>query len=290
MALHSKHLSRAEIRRLLTAFAELGIRKVRLTGGEPTLRPDLLDVVRDISEIEGIEKVVLTTNGYRLEHIALDLKRAGVMSLNVSVDSLKPRRFFEITGQDRLRQVLGGISTARQARFSPIKINVVVMKGLNEDETGDFLDWSEREPIDVRFIELMATKDSVEFFRDHHLPLSFLERTLCERDWSLVNRDPDGGPAKMWAHPKAQGRVGFIRPHSRNFCDSCNRLRVTSEGALQLCLFGNGNVSLRPWLQDDGKKETLKNNVLLALGRKKLSHNLHEGDYGSTRNLAAMGG
>lgn len=289
-ALHQTHLSRTEIRRLVSALAELGIRKVRLTGGEPTLRPDLIEIAHDISGISGIEKIALTTNGYRLAEQARELKRNGVSAINVSVDSLDKDKFAEITGQDRLPEVLKGIRAAQDAGIDRVKINAVVLKGLNEHEIEDFLLWSEREPIDIRFIELMPTKDNGAFFTKRHLSLGFLETLLSDRGWKRMDREATAGPADVWGKTKAPGKVGLIRPYSTNFCNSCNRLRVTSQGDLQLCLFGKGNLSLRPLFQNEAQREELKSFILCALGQKKFSHSLHEGDYGSTRNLAAMGG
>ena len=288
--LHQTHLSRTEIRRLVSALAALGIRKVRLTGGEPTLRPDLVEIAKDISDISGIEKIALTTNGYRLAEQAHDLKRSGISAINVSVDSLVEKTFAEITGKALLPEVLLGVRAAREAGIREIKINAVVLKGLNENEIEDFILWSEREPIDVRFIELMPTKDNGEFFAKRHLSLGFLEALLSHRGWNQMQREETAGPADVWEKPSAPGKIGLIRPYSTNFCNSCNRLRVTSQGDLQLCLFGKGNLSLRPLLQNEAQNEELKNFILCSLGQKKFSHSLHEGDYGSTRNLAAMGG
>ena len=289
-ALHQTHLSRPEIRRLVSALAELGIRKVRLTGGEPTLRPDLVEVAKDISGISGVEKIALTTNGYRLAEQAHELKGSGISAINVSVDSLVQENFAAITGQDQLPNVLEGIRAAQDAGISQIKINAVVLRGLNDHEIEDFLLWSEREPIDVRLIELMPTKDTGEFFAKRHLSLGFLETLLSHRGWNRMKREETAGPADVWEKSGAVGKIGLIRPYSTNFCNSCNRLRVTSQGDLQLCLFGKGNLSLRPLLQNELQREELKSFIVCALGQKNFSHLLHEGDYGSTRNLAAMGG
>jgi cyclic pyranopterin phosphate synthase len=268
----------------------VGIRKVRLTGGEPTLRPDLLQIVQDISEISGVEKIALTTNGYRLTELAEGLKLSGVNAINVSVDSLNPKRFFEITGQDRFHDVMKGIEAARRVGIDVLKINAVLLKGINESEIEDFIHWAERESLSIRFIELMPTADNGDFFKSRHLSLAFFETMLQERGWGLEKREEWAGPANVWSHPSSKGKVGLIRPYSSNFCDSCNRLRVTSEGDLQLCLFGKGNVSLRHLLQENFQKDELEHFVRSTLAQKQFSHFLHEGDYGSTRNFATMGG
>lgn len=289
-ALHQKHLTHIEIKRLIKALAKLGIKKVRLTGGEPTLRTDLIEIAKSISEIQGIEKIALTTNGYRLNEIAGDLKASGVTALNVSVDSLITERFFEITGQNRLQEVLKGIEKAKSVGMPQVKINAVAMKGLNDDEFENFIEWSQKEDLHVRFIELMTTRDNAAFYSTHHLDLAFLEPLLVDKGYFSVKREADGGPADLWKKPGREGTIGLIRPYKKNFCDSCNRLRVTSEGALQLCLFGNGTLPLRHFLQDDGQEERIQSTVLSALTGKEISHYLHEGNYGSTRNLATMGG
>ena len=289
-ALHQKHLTQWEIKRLVKALAGLGIEKVRLTGGEPTLRSDLTEIASLISTIPGIQKVALTTNGYRLSEIAGHLKESGVTRLNVSVDSLIPKRFFEITGQDQLLNILKGIETARKVGFQKIKVNVVVMKDVNDSEYEDFILWSQKEDLDVRFIELMSTEDNVLFFKKRHLDLASMEAMLPQMGYSLAPREKDGGPASTWKKTNTQGSVGFIRAYKNGFCDTCNRLRVTSQGELQLCLFGSGNLALRQFLQEDGLEEQIQSEVRLALAGKAPSHFLREGSHGTTRNLAAMGG
>jgi cyclic pyranopterin phosphate synthase len=287
---HKKHLTGEEIRRLVAAMADLGVSKVRLTGGEPTIRKDIHEVARVVSEVPGISQIALTTNGYRLSEIAQGLLASGVQTLNVSVDSLDRGRFHEITDQDKLTKVLEGIGVAREAGFRSVKINMVVLRGLNDDEIPAFMDWARRDALEVRFIELMPTEDNREFFNDRHLDLEFLQRLLSETGWTPVPRSFDAGPAKLWASPSGKGQVGIIRPYSKDFCNGCNRLRVTSEGDLQLCLFGNGNVPLRRWLSSPAQKEELKSMIVSSLRMKKASHSLVNGDYGQTKNLAAMGG
>ena len=271
-------------------MAQLGIRKVRLTGGEPTLRPDVVRIAEEISRTAGIQKIALTTNGYRLPEIADDLKKAGITSLNVSVDSLKPDIFFRITGQDRFHEVMAGIAAAKKAGFTRLKINTVVMKDTNETEIDDFIGWAQEQELEVRFIELMPIGDQPDFFKQRHFDLSPLPERLLNHGWTQSERDRDSGPADVWSRRGTNARIGLIRALAKNFCDSCNRLRVTSQGDLQLCLFGKGNVSLRPWLQHDEQLAELTHNIRSYLGAKEPSHHLHEGDYGTTRNLATMGG
>jgi len=289
-ALHRSHLTLDEIRRLVIAFSGLGIKKIRFTGGEPTLRPDLIKIVETISLNNPDTILALTTNGFKLTELTDPLKKAGLGCLNVSVDSLIPDKFEQITGQNLLRHVLKGIEKARMVGFSTIKINTVVLKGINDGEVGSLIEWAENNQFELRFIELMETGDRVDYFKQHHTDLDFIKNYLTERGYFPVARAVHGGPADIWQSPKTKSRFGLIRPYRKDFCDSCNRLRVTSEGALQLCLFGSGTLSLRKYLQRDGEEKYIQEAVLSALGAKTKTHFLHEGNYGITRNLATIGG
>lgn len=289
-SLHKSHLSLEEISRLTKAFLGLGIKKIRLTGGEPTLRSDLLKIVETIAAYPQISCVALTTNGFKLTEIAKPLKDVGLNHLNVSVDSLSPQLFEKITGQNLLSEVLEGIEKAQQAGISKIKINCVVLKGINEQEVGSLIDWAQERQLELRFIELMETGDRIQYFKEHHCDLSFIETLLMEKGFESTVREPHAGPADMWENRNRRVRVGLIRPYRKNFCDSCNRLRVTSEGALQLCLFGNGTLPLRQYLQREGEEKNIQQAVQMALTGKTKSHLLHEGNYGITPNLATIGG
>jgi len=283
-------LTLPEIRRLVRGFAAMGVTKIRLTGGEPTLRPDVVEIAAECASTPGIRRIALTTNGYRLPALVPGLRRAGVRALNVSVDSLKPEHFHHITGADRLPTVLEGIDLALSSGFEAVKINTVLLKGVNDHEVEGFVEWVRDRDADVRFIELMPTADGPEYFARHHQRLSVVRDSLIARGWGVVPRQTDGGPAEVLSHPDYQGRVGLIRPFAEDFCSTCNRLRVTALGELKLCLFGTGQRSLRPWLQEDGREEELGHAVAAMLLGKTAGHGLHEGDHGDTRNLAAMGG
>ncbi len=288
--LHKNHLSLSEIRRLISAFSGLGIKKIRLTGGEPTLRSDLIDITQEISSHPKIDTLALTTNGYRLSEIIKDLKESGLNSLNVSVDSLDPNHFHSITGQNLLSKVLGGIKKSQEVGIQKIKINTVILKGINDNEISSLITWAEYSQLELRFIELMSTEDTKAFFQKRHRDLGFIELFLAERGYHPIPRENQAGPADMWQHPSHLTKIGLIRPYRTGFCDSCNRLRVTSEGALQLCLFGSGVLSLRSYLQEDGQEKQIQEAVLSALTTKTKSHFLHEANHGITRNLASIGG
>lgn len=284
-----EELSPAEIRRLVAGFAALGVWKLRLTGGEPSVRKDFPEILSAVSRIPGIRRVAMTTNGYKLAERVGDWQARGLRALNVSVDSLDPRRFADITGQDRLPEILEGIDQAL-ALGLPVKVNAVLLKALNDGELARFLAWIKAMPVSLRFIELMQTGDNRAFFREHHVPGSWLEAQLAAAGFAELPREPGAGPAREFAHPDHRGRIGLIAPYSKDFCASCNRLRVGSQGQLRLCLFGDGGYDLRPWLQDDGQGEELQHEILAQLGYKTAGHRLREGYTGSTRHLASIGG
>jgi GTP 3',8-cyclase len=282
-------LSVDEIRRLTAAFADMGFWKVRLTGGEPTLRRDLVEIASAVAGTPGIKRVALSKNGARLLELADGLARAGVGAVNVSVDSLDPVRFREVTGHDHLPQILAGIERA-QALGLDVKINAVLMKGLNDGEFSRFVELSRESRLSVRFIELMPTADNMDFFTERHLKAESLVAWLGERGWSEAPRAEADGPARRFTNPGYAGSVGVIAPYAKDFCSTCNRLRVTSRGRLRMCLFAEGEHSLRPLLQKDAQMKELQDSVRNLLGRKDVSHYLPEGKMGNTRHFAAIGG
>jgi cyclic pyranopterin phosphate synthase len=283
-------LSRAEIHRLITGFTGLGVTKVRFTGGEPCLRQDLCELISDTRAIPGISELALTTNGYNLLQLAPELYDAGIRALNVSVDSLDPGRFARLTGHDRLDRVLEGIERARQLGFAPIKINVVLLRDFTDAEFEAFLDWARRDDLSIRFIELMQTGDNLAFFREQHVCGSTITERLQSCGFRQRPRTLTGGPAVEFDHPDFRGRMGLIAPYSKDFCTTCNRLRVTARGDLRLCLFGNESHSLRPLLADNSQTRALQEKLHSLLGNKTASHLLHQGDTGLIPHLATLGG
>jgi len=283
-------LTLPEITRLATAFAELGTHKIRLTGGEPTVRKDLTQIARVVSNIPGIRTVALTTNGYNLKENARAFRDAGINALNVSVDSLDSERFHAITGQDKLAHVLEGIEAAKAAGFTNIKINSVLLKEVTDHTLPEFLSWIKREALSVRFIELMQTGENLAFFKQHHISANVIIQQLLEHGFVPELRKPDSGPAQEFTHPDYAGKIGIIAPYSKDFCKSCNRLRVTSRGKLMLCLFGEGGYDLRPYLQADDQREELIDAIASALHFKHETHYLQQGITGSTPHLATLGG
>jgi cyclic pyranopterin phosphate synthase len=282
-------LSVAEIRRAVAGFARLGLWKVRLTGGEPTLRADFADVARAVAAVPGIRRVAMTTNGYRLAAHAGEWRDAGVSAINISVDSLDPARFAAITGHDRLGDVLRGVAAAQAAGFDSVKLNAVLMRGVNDDELAAMIDFVAAHDLSLRFIEVMRTNDNPAFFAERHVAGQSVIDRLEALGWAPQPREGGAGPAVEYAHPAARGRIGIIAPYARDFCATCNRLRLSSDGKLHLCLFGDGGLDLRPLLQDDDVA-ALAARITALTATKAPAHRLHVGDSGATRHLASIGG
>jgi len=283
-------LSRSEIVNLVTALAELGMWKIRLTGGEPTLRRDLPELIRSIRDINGVEHIALTTNGYRLAQDAQAYHAAGLNSINVSVDSLDPAQFAHITGVDKLAAVTAGINACQTVGLHKIKLNAVLLRSTAWAELGRFLDYVRHAPLTVRFIELMQTGAGAALFAQEHMRCSELLRALEEAGWQRQARAQAAGPALELAHPDYVGRIGFIAPYARDFCESCNRLRVSARGDLQMCLFGSGGHSIRHLLQQPDQKTQLQAHFVSLLAGKQAAHGLHEGNVGMRTHLASIGG
>lgn len=283
-------LTTAEISRLAHAFASTGTNKVRLTGGEPSVRKDLSEVIARVAEAPGIDKVAMTTNGWNLEREVGGWRAAGLTHLNVSLDSLDAETFARITGHDRLASILRGLDKALELGFRSVKANAVLMRDSVETGFHGFAEFVRGRPVAVRFIELMRTGDNAAFFADQHVGGAVLRNWLEERGWTPLSRGLDDGPATEWTHPDYAGRIGLIAPYSAGFCDGCNRLRVTARGKLKLCLFGEGGVDLRDLLQDDADAEALTGRIRDALTIKPAGHRLGQGVTGDTRQLAQVGG
>ena len=281
-----------EIRRLAKALSELGVSKIRLTGGEPTIRKDFFEIVKIIKKNSGIKKTVITTNGYKLDKIANDIKNSGLDGINISIDSLDPKTFKKITGHDRLEEILRGIKNLQKLNFRNIKINAVLLKGINDSEK-DFDSWAEfikNNEIDFRYIELMQTGDNLDYFNKYHVPSKKFVDYLNNNNWIIQTFGKDAGPAKNYLNPKFKGKFGVIAPYSKDFCKSCNRLRITAKGDLRLCLFGNTGINIRHLMQKDNQIEELKDLILKQLNFKKESHYLEIGETGLTKNLSTTGG
>lgn len=285
-----RFLTLAEINRVVRAFASMGTEKIRLTGGEPTLRRDFCDIIASVAEQPAIRHIAVTTNGYRLATEAQRWRDAGLTALNVSVDSLDPRQFRAITGQDKFQQVMAGIDAAFSAGFSRVKVNTVLLRDLNHQQLDTFLHWIKSRPIQLRFIELMETGEGSELFQRRHISGHFIRQRLLATGWLRQLRQRSDGPAQVFHHPDYQGEIGLIMPYEKGFCASCNRLRVSARGKLHLCLFGENGIELRDLLHNDSQQIALQWRIASALQQKKQTHFLHEGNTGTTKNLSCIGG
>jgi len=286
----SRFLELDEVRRLVRGFAALGMSKIRLTGGEPTLRKDLLQIIGAVSAVPGIRRIAITTNGTLLPRHVGAWRDAGLTALNVSLDTLDPRRFHAITGHDRFAEVTEGVEMALGLGFDSVKLNAVLLRGRNDDELPAWFDYLRGRDIAIRFIELMRTGDNLGFFERHHVRAEALEEQIVEAGWTLRPRAPDAGPAREYSHPDYRGRIGIIAPYSKDFCAGCNRLRVTARGDLRLCLFGDFGIGLRELLQSDDDFDALVARISTQLGLKAAGHGLHQGETGLTPHLASIGG
>jgi len=268
---HSEILSYEEIRTVVRAAAELGINRIRLTGGEPLVRAELPKLIHMLSQIEGIQELSLTTNGTILKKNALEFKQAGLSRVNVSLDTLKADKFRYITRLGALEDVLEGIKAAKEAGFEPVKINTVVMRGINDDEIRDFARMTYKEGCHVRFIELMPFKGVAEFvpsieLRQHISLLGKLEPCV-----SITGN----GPATYYRLAGAKGTIGFISPLTEpSFCSRCNRMRLTPDGKLRPCLLVEDEIDLKLPLRNNATMDKLKRLILKAVASKPEHHHL----------------
>ena len=287
-----KFLHLDEIRRLAIVFSKLGVQKIRLTGGEPTVRKDFFEIIKILKNEAGIKKIVITTNGYHLDEKAKKLVDSGLNGINISIDSLNRQIFKNITGHDRLPEILKGIQKLQNLNFNNIKINSVLLNNINASEKhfdvwGDFI---KKNKIDHRYIELMQTGDNLDYFKKYHVSSKIFKDYLNRNGWIYQTFGKDAGPSLNYINPKYKGKFGIIAPYSKDFCKTCNRLRITSRGDLRLCLFGNTGISLRHLLQKDDQIEELEDLILKQMKFKKESHYLEIGETGLTKNLSTTGG
>ena len=288
---HEDILTYEEIHTVARAAAELGINKVRLTGGEPLVRSGLSELIRMLAQIDGIDDISLTTNGTLLSHYAAELKRAGLQRVNVSLDTLKPDKFSLITRSNlALDDVLAGIEAARSVGLDPVKLNMVVVSGVNDDEILDFTAKTIDEGWHVRFIEFMSL-GGVGSSNSRFTSVSEMRKRL-EQVGELQPCLPDvgNGPARYFRFPNARGTVGFITPVSEHFCFHCNRLRLTADGRLRLCLLAEDEIDLRQSLRSGASLAELKQLIEAAAADKPLRHRLAEGLTSEDRPMTQVGG
>lgn len=298
---HSEILTYEEIATIASLAAELGINKLRLTGGEPLVRARLNELVALLAGIKGIDDISLTTNGILLKDYAAELKRAGLKRVNVSLDSLNRVKFQRITRHDKLSEVLRGIESAKSCGLCPVKVNMVVMRGINDDEVADFARLTITEGWHVRFIELMPfaadnPPDGHSVAGKGSLHPGFQSADdIKARLTALGKLEPSmpitgNGPARYFRFPNARGTVGFITPISRHFCFSCNRLRLTAEGKLRPCLLSDDEVDLCQPLRSGASPRQLKNVITGAIKAKPRKHELAGGRPSGKRLMSQVGG
>lgn len=290
-----KVLTLEEMHELGRAFAELGVRKIRLTGGEPLIRANVMSLVRQLGQLPGLDELVLTTNGSQLQRLAGELREAGVKRINISLDSLHSRRFRHLTRHGNLDQVIAGIDEAVATGFKRLKINAVILKGRNEDEVLDLVNFARERSIDVAFIEEMPLGHIMEHDRALTLCTSDELRDVISARYPLTSLgEPDGsaGPARYYSMVDSRSRVGFISPHSNNFCHLCNRVRVTAEGRLLLCLGNEHSVDLRAVLRAPNyTPQLLKQRIVAAMDIKPEKHHFdNRGEPDIVRFMNMTGG
>ncbi len=267
-----------EMHRLVRILAAMGIRKVRLTGGEPTIRKNLPHLVRLIRGTPGIEEISLSTNALLLAPMAASLREAGLDRVNVSLDSLKAERFKAVTRGGDIQKVFDGIRAAEEHGLHPIKINVVAMRGINDDEIEDFARITRERPWHVRFIEMMPLLGNEAEQSIRFLSSDDIHRRLSAIDELIPEAPPAGnGPATYFRYAGAAGSIGFITPLSHNFCDRCNRVRLTARGHLRLCLFGDDEIDLRTPLRAGATDAEIRETIRLSLSAKPERHHLERG-------------
>lgn len=291
----SKNILRyEEIMRLVRLSAAHGISKIRVTGGEPLVRKGIVEFLHDVASTPGITDLSLTTNGVLLKSYAQRLKDAGLKRVNVSLDSLKRDRFQKMTRGDNLKEVLEGLEEAQKVGLTPVKLNMVVIKGFNDDEVVDFALMSKTKPYHIRYIEYMPFNTLEGWQRDKCLTAKEIKDMIekaVEPLEPVTDTNGAAGPARRFRFKGAPGEIGLISPVSEHFCDSCNRLRLTSDGKLRTCLFSDNEIDLRTPLRDGSPDEVIENILMAAVKEKPKGHTINENIFKKcSRTMSLIGG
>jgi cyclic pyranopterin phosphate synthase len=291
---HSEILTYEEMLNVARAAAATGITKIRVTGGEPLVRKGVVEFCRMLSQIDGLKSLALTTNGIYLAEMAEPLFKAGIRRINISLDTLKPERFEKITGYDSLPRVLAGIKSAERIGMHPIKINTVVMRGINDDEIEDLARLTLDKPYHVRFIELMPTDSSAYCDYDSlFMPVEEFMKKINQIGRVQIEPATNSyGPARLCRLPGAFGKVGFIAPISWHFCGSCNRLRLTADGKIKTCLFSREEIDIKTPLRTGATQNEIIKIFGQAVANKPSGHHLNSKDHKNAcqRAMRAIGG
>lgn len=281
---HEEILRYEEIVEIIEEAVNLGVTKVRITGGEPLARKGVVDFIKKLREIKKLEDISLTTNGFFLSEYAEKLKDAGLNRVNISLDSLQELKYKRITRGGSLEKVLKGIESALKARLLPIKINTVLIRGINDDEVEDFVGLTLGRPLNIRFIEFMPSGEELkDNYRDRFISVLEIKESLAEKySFRSVDINSGDGPAKYYQIKGGQGTIGFITALSQHFCKTCNRIRLTSEGKLRPCLFSNKEVDIKQAIRNKKandkiiRSKIIRNNIEEAISIKPEGHKLNE--------------
>jgi cyclic pyranopterin phosphate synthase len=289
---HEEVLTYEEILKIVHVFAAEGISKVRLTGGEPLVRKGVVDFVSRLSHIEEIKDLSLTTNGILLKEFAQDLRNAGLKRVNISLDSLEKERFFQITRRNDFKRVWAGIEEALKVGLSPVKINMVAIQGLNDDEIESFAQLTLHLPLHIRYIEYMPSGNGEEWTQSDILTIPKIKDRL-EKIAKLIpiSSGEWDGPAKRFRIDGAIGEIGLIGAVSSHFCQECNRIRLTPDGKIRTCLFSDEEIDVKELLRNGGSEQDLKEQLLVALKKKPERHLINTHPFKKCqRNMSAIGG
>lgn len=282
-------LSVPEIATLIRGFAQVGTQKVRITGGEPSIRRDVVEIIQTIKQTPGIETVAMTSNGYKLGKHLANWQAAGLNQLNISMDSFDASTFHKMTGFDTLPQLMTDMDKLLETTDIKLKINSILMAETAFENLMNAIDYVKDRRVTYRFIEFMQTSDNSDLFFAQHAQSDIITDYLLAHGWQTHERGSTDGPAIEYSHPDYLGRIGMIAPYAAHFCDSCNRLRVSSKGKVHLCLFDQGNYDIREHLQQDdiaGLVDTLHSFMPI----KPEHHHLHDSNSGIMHNLSLIGG
>ncbi len=282
-----------ELLRIAHIAASHGVTKLRVTGGEPLVRRGIVEFIKELSGIKGINDLSLTTNGVLLKDFALELKEAGLHRVNVSLDSLDAARFKKLTRGDSLSDVLAGIDTALEVGLKPVKMNMVVIKDFNDDEIMDFANISKKKELHVRFIEYMPFDTAEGWQKEKCITSKAIKETVekAEKLYPIKNKGTGAGPARRFRFKGAPGEVGFISPVSEHFCGDCNRLRLTADGKLRTCLFSDSEIDIRSALRDGSTDEAVEALLFKAVGEKPIGHQINENIFKKcSKTISLIGG
>lgn len=286
---HDSILSFEEILKLMRISTQLGFRRFRITGGEPLVRKGILEFLREAAQLPGVEDLMLTTNGLLLPEMAFDLKAAGVHRVNISLDTMDKTRFFENTRGGDVSKVIQGIFRSLEAGLNPVKVNVVVVRGFNTDELPGFLKLAQQYPLHVRFIELMPIGVSSEH-RSEFVSIEEMKEIMGLEESVPTKEIPGGGPAEYFRPDGYKGSVGFISALSRHFCNTCNRVRLTSDGKLRPCLHSKHEVDFRGVLRSGKSDEEILKLFAEAVWHKPAEHHMNQEAWQDVRMMSQIGG